>query len=81
MMRRILVDHARRRRAGKRGGPDAKLSFDEARESREGPVDLIALDDALRELERFDEREVASTFNADGIVKRSRPLLLRGRPT
>jgi RNA polymerase sigma factor (TIGR02999 family) len=57
MMRRILVDHARRRLAVKRGGAEARLCFDETRDSREGPVDLIALDDALRELERLDERQ------------------------
>src|SRR2546422_6000213 len=35
LMRRILVDHARRRRAGKREGGGIKLSFDEAATLRE----------------------------------------------
>ena len=58
VMRRILVDHARARRAQKRGGPVTKVTFDEAlvvtNESRE---DFVALDDALEELAAFDERK------------------------
>jgi RNA polymerase sigma factor (TIGR02999 family) len=51
MMRRILVNHALRRRAAKRGGVTPKLSLDEAvgfPENRD--VDLVVLDDALKEL-------------------------------
>jgi RNA polymerase sigma-70 factor (ECF subfamily) len=58
VMRRILVDHARTRRAQKRGGPAARVTFDEAlvvtREPRE---DFVALDDALETLATFDERK------------------------
>lgn len=59
IMRRILVDHARRHRAEKRGGASAqKLSLDEVREVSSGrSVDLIALDDALKDLAKFDERQ------------------------
>ena len=57
-MRRILVDHARARRAQKRGGPATQVTFDEAlvvtTESRE---DFVALDDALEALAKFDERK------------------------
>jgi len=57
VMRKILVDHARRRRAEKRGGGH-KLSLDEAVSfAAEGEVDLIALDDALLNLERIDARQ------------------------
>jgi RNA polymerase sigma factor (TIGR02999 family) len=53
MMRRILVDHARRRKAGKRDGVRVALDskFDA---SAERDPDLIALDDALRDLEALD---------------------------
>ena len=50
MMRRILVDHARRQHRDKRGGGAAKLSLDEAIGARRNPkpdVDLLALDAAL----------------------------------
>jgi RNA polymerase sigma factor (TIGR02999 family) len=57
LMRHVLVDYARRRQAQKRGGNELALSFDESRDSRQAPVDLIALDDALRELARLDERQ------------------------
>jgi len=51
MIRRILVDHARAKRAAKRGGDGARLSLDHAEEQAdEKGVDLVALDDALREL-------------------------------
>jgi len=58
IMRRILVDHARARGARKRGGGDARLTFDEAlvvtAEAREN---FVALDDALEALAKFDERK------------------------
>jgi RNA polymerase sigma factor (TIGR02999 family) len=57
-MRRILVDHARSRRAEKRGGDCEKLEFnEELLPSGERAVDLIALDDALRDLEKLDARQ------------------------
>lgn len=57
-MRRILVSHARRHRAAKRGqgGISVTLCEDLAvSESRD--VDLLALDAALADLERFDRRQ------------------------
>lgn len=58
VMRRILVDYARSHRAGKRGGTWDKLAFDEAlAPSEERSVDLIALDDALKDLLALDPRQ------------------------
>jgi RNA polymerase sigma-70 factor (ECF subfamily) len=55
IMRQILIDHARARNAGKRGGGQPKYSLDEAlNASVERPSIVIAIDDALRELERKD---------------------------
>jgi len=55
VMRQILVDHARSRSAGKRGGGQAIFSLDESMDAPvERPVALIAVEDALNELERFD---------------------------
>ena len=58
VMRRILVDHARARRAQKRGGPATRVTFNEAlvvtNEPRE---DFVALDDALEALAKFDDRK------------------------
>lgn len=58
MMRRILVNHARDRAAGKRGGDreQVPLSLVEA-PSGGADVDLIALDDALDRLAKLDERK------------------------
>jgi len=58
MMRRILVDHAKSKHREKRGGDAARLSLDEVINlSRERAADLLALDDALGELTRVDERK------------------------
>lgn len=58
IMRRILLERARRRVAGKRGGAAPKLNLDEVPDigssrSRE----LIALDDALNALANLDPRK------------------------
>ncbi len=58
MMRRILVNHAVAHAAEKRGGEHEKLSLDEAMgSSNPEQVDLIALDEALTELERLDPQQ------------------------
>jgi RNA polymerase sigma factor (TIGR02999 family) len=58
IMREILVDHARARQAVKRGGDDVKVTLSEAISfAPERAANVIALDDALRELASFDERK------------------------
>jgi RNA polymerase sigma-70 factor (ECF subfamily) len=58
VMRRILVDHARARRAHKRGGLAGRVTFDEAVVVADEPrQDFVALDDALDALAKFDERK------------------------
>lgn len=57
-MKRILVDHARRRHAKLRNSGVRPLPLDEARDlSIERDQQLIALDDALKSLEKLDERQ------------------------
>ena len=57
LMRQILVDHARRHRAAKRGG-GLKLELEDAMALQEAQnIDLIALDHALNELGRLDPRQ------------------------
>lgn len=56
LMRRILVDHARRGAYAKRGGGVQRLSLDERKvPAAERPPELLALDEALTELASFDE--------------------------
>jgi RNA polymerase sigma factor (TIGR02999 family) len=51
-MRRILVDNARRSRAKKRGGDRECIALPELPERSKGePIDLLAVDDALKQLE------------------------------
>jgi RNA polymerase sigma factor (TIGR02999 family) len=58
IMRRILVDHARHRRAQKRGGSGKKVDFDDLSGLlSDEQVDLVALDDALEELAKIDARQ------------------------
>jgi RNA polymerase sigma factor (TIGR02999 family) len=58
MMRRILVDYAKAKHREKRGGDAVKLSLDDVINlSRERAAELLALDDALDELMRVDERK------------------------
>jgi len=55
VMRRVLVDHARAKHADKRGGGALRLPLDDALDlSDEKAARLVALDEALRELEEFD---------------------------
>jgi len=55
MMRRILVNYAVRRQTQKRGFGAAQISLDEAGGvSDEKDFDLVALDDALRQLAEYD---------------------------
>jgi len=58
MMRRILVDYARSRQYAKRGGGTQQVSFDEALiVSEERAHEVVALDDALKDLAQFDQRK------------------------
>lgn len=58
LMRRILVDHTRRKLAKKRGGENVTVVLDENMAlSGERELDLLALDDALTELAAVDERQ------------------------
>jgi RNA polymerase sigma factor (TIGR02999 family) len=58
VMRHILIDHARRRHYAKRGGEAQQVSFDDAAlMSPERAAELVALDEALSELARLDERK------------------------
>jgi RNA polymerase sigma factor (TIGR02999 family) len=60
-MRQILVDHARKRGADKRGAGVAPEEFDETRVAIDRPSELVALDEALDELVKFDERKARVT--------------------
>jgi RNA polymerase sigma factor (TIGR02999 family) len=54
-MRRILVDHARKRHAAKRGGQGIQITLDESLAVADRrDVDVIALDDALNGLASLD---------------------------
>ena len=65
MMRRVLVDHARTRRALKRGGAPVQVTLGEVDRAAAAPdaecaadaVDLLALDDALARLAALDPRK------------------------
>ena len=58
LMRRILVDYARRHHAVKRGGDLFRLSLDEAlAPSKERDAGLLALDEALARLAAIDAQQ------------------------
>lgn len=58
MMRQILVDHARKHGAAKRGGGSITLVLDEAMAPQENAaLDLLALDGAMKRLASLDARQ------------------------
>lgn len=58
LMRRVLVDHARRQQATKRPPADARVSLDDVDPAAlRVDADLVALDGALEALSRIDERQ------------------------
>jgi RNA polymerase sigma factor (TIGR02999 family) len=59
MMRRILVDQARRRRAGKRGGQWERVTLVDDEVAAEGPdeIDVLALHQSLERLASFDPQQ------------------------
>ena len=59
-MRRILVDHARRRQAAKRGAGEQAVDVDDLADVLVSPVpdeQLVALDAALERLTALDDRQ------------------------
>ena len=58
VMRHILIDQARRRNFAKRGGGATRVSIDnETLMTQQRAAELVALDEALLELSRIDERK------------------------
>lgn len=58
IIRRILVDHAREKNALKRGGAGQRVSLEGIDAAAPRPdVDLVALDEALRELAQISDRQ------------------------
>jgi RNA polymerase sigma-70 factor (ECF subfamily) len=58
MMRQILVDHARKHAAAKRGANPLTLAIDEASAISKAPsLDLLALDNAMQRLASLDPRQ------------------------
>lgn len=58
LMRHILVDHARARHAGKRGGTHSQITLDEnIVPAPSQSVDILALHEALERLSRLDARQ------------------------
>jgi RNA polymerase sigma-70 factor (ECF subfamily) len=59
VMRNLLVDQARKHRADKRGGMHQKISLDDALiAANDHSVEMLALNEALEELGRLNERQV-----------------------
>jgi RNA polymerase sigma factor (TIGR02999 family) len=79
VMRRILVDHARRRGTAKRGSGSDRIPLDEASvSSPDAAFDLLALDDVLSRLAALDPRcaEVAQLRIFGGLTVRETALQL-----
>lgn len=58
MMRRILVDHARAQQTAKRGSGGIKVSLEDVLEISEEQIDnMLALDEALKALEKIDPQK------------------------
>lgn len=58
LMRQILVDHARSHNASKRGAKQTVCLDTSFILPEKKSVDVVAVDDALNELARFDEQQV-----------------------
>ncbi len=56
-MRQIIINHAERRRAAKRGAGWHRVTLSAVEDARGQDVDLLALHEALQELERLDPRQ------------------------
>lgn len=58
IIRRILIDHARARQADKRGGGGTRLRIDDYDPAAPAQdIDMLALDEALKELAEIDEQQ------------------------
>ena len=58
VMRHILVDHARKKKAAMHGGNLQKIALDDAISfSKSKEIGLIDLDDALKDLAKLDDRQ------------------------
>jgi RNA polymerase sigma factor (TIGR02999 family) len=58
LMRNILVDHARKRLAAKRGGMQHQVTLDEeVLQARNNTVDVLVLNEALEHLAQLDARQ------------------------
>jgi RNA polymerase sigma factor (TIGR02999 family) len=58
LMRRLLVDHARKRHAAKRGGPLVALDEGLGQSSHAAQAEeVLAVDEALERLERLDPQQ------------------------
>ncbi len=56
-MRSVLVDHARRRKAAKRGDGRDRVPLGDPADDGSVPSDLLAIDEALERLARLDARK------------------------
>ena len=56
-MRQILVDHARQRATKKRGGDWQRVTLSSDVLGQQQPLELLALDEALRKLHQLDPRK------------------------
>jgi RNA polymerase sigma factor (TIGR02999 family) len=75
-MRRVLLDHTRRRQAAKRGGASTPITLVQGFDVRfEREVELLALDEALQRLEAMDR------FKARLVDSRVQDVRLPGRIT
>jgi RNA polymerase sigma factor (TIGR02999 family) len=86
LIRRILIDYARAKQAGKRGAGACLLPLDEALDSPAGgrPLDIVALDDALEQLAKIDPRQsriVELRFFAGLTVEETAEVLNVSTPT
>ena len=73
LMRRILVDHAKSRLRGKRGGDVLQITFNEELIASQGPASESVLDvhNALEQLAEFDPRkaEIAEMYFFGGMTQ------------
>lgn len=90
LMRRILVDHARSRHAGKRGGSVTRVSLDDALDEPDprgrpgAAAELLAIDQALDRLSKMDHdqaRIVELRFFAGLTVEETAHVLKRSART